>query len=67
MVINIGALKSGDLRGLEGDIEAASRRAATRRHVKVIIEAALLTDQEKRRPLQAPTRASARCRLPGSA
>jgi deoxyribose-phosphate aldolase len=48
MVINVGALKSGDLRVVEHDIEAV---AATCRECgalsKVIIEAALLTDDEK--------------------
>jgi deoxyribose-phosphate aldolase len=48
MVINVGALKSGDLRTLERDIEAV---ATTCREggvlSKVIIEAALLTDDEK--------------------
>jgi len=48
MVINIGALKSGDLRLVERDIEAIT---APCRDVgalsKVIIEAALLTDEEK--------------------
>lgn len=48
MVINIGALKSGDLRVVERDIEAVTvpcREAAALS--KVIIEAALLTDDEK--------------------
>jgi deoxyribose-phosphate aldolase len=48
MVINIGALKSGDLRLVERDIEAvtaACREAGVLS--KVIIEAAYLTDQEK--------------------
>src|SRR6476646_255460 len=48
MVINIGALKSGDLRTVERDI--ASVTAACRDGgalSKVIIEAALLTDDEK--------------------
>jgi deoxyribose-phosphate aldolase len=48
MVINVGALKSGDLRVVERDIEAVAwpcREASTTS--KVIIEAALLTDQEK--------------------
>jgi len=48
MVINIGALKSGDLRLVERDIEAVTvpcREAAVLS--KVIIEAALLTDDEK--------------------
>jgi len=48
MVINIGALKSGDVRVVERDIEAV---ASTCRECgvlsKVIIEAALLTDEEK--------------------
>jgi len=48
MVINVGALKSGDLRVVERDIEAV---ASTCRECgalsKVIIEAALLTDDEK--------------------
>ncbi len=48
MVINIGALKSGDVRTVQRDIEAvtdACRAAAV--VSKVIIETALLTDEEK--------------------
>jgi deoxyribose-phosphate aldolase len=48
MVINIGALKSGDVRVVERDIEAVAapcREAGALS--KVIIEAALLTDDEK--------------------
>jgi len=48
MVINIGALKSGDLRTVEKDIEAVTgpcRGAGALS--KVIIEAAYLTDEEK--------------------
>jgi deoxyribose-phosphate aldolase len=48
MVINVGALKSGDLRIVERDIEAVvapCREAGVLS--KVIIEAALLTDEEK--------------------
>ena len=48
MVVNIGALKSGDLRTVERDIEAVvdpCRQACV--VSKVIIEAALLTDDEK--------------------
>jgi deoxyribose-phosphate aldolase len=48
MVINIGALKSGELRVVERDIEAVTvpcREAGALS--KVIIEAALLTDDEK--------------------
>jgi deoxyribose-phosphate aldolase len=48
MVINVGALKSGDVRLVEKDIDAV---ASVCRHTgvisKVIIEAALLTDEEK--------------------
>jgi deoxyribose-phosphate aldolase len=48
MVINIGALKSGDARTVEKDIEAVTGpcRAAGATS-KVIIEAAYLTDEEK--------------------
>jgi deoxyribose-phosphate aldolase len=48
MVLNIGALKSGDLRLVEQDIEAVTT-PCREHHVisKVIIEAALLTDEEK--------------------
>lgn len=48
MVINVGALKSGDLRVVERDIEAVTtpcRQCGVLS--KVIIEAALLTDDEK--------------------
>jgi deoxyribose-phosphate aldolase len=48
MVINVGALKSGDLRAVERDIEAVvapCREAGV--GSKVIIEAALLTEDEK--------------------
>jgi deoxyribose-phosphate aldolase len=48
MVINIGALKSGDLRTVERDIEAVVDPCRQAGAVsKVIIEAALLTDDEK--------------------
>jgi deoxyribose-phosphate aldolase len=48
MVINVGALKSGDLRVVECDIEAvASPCREAGALSKVIIEAALLTDAEK--------------------
>ncbi len=48
MVINIGALKSGDLRLVERDIEAVSAPCREAGAVsKVIIEAALLNDDEK--------------------
>lgn len=48
MVINVGALKSGDLRLVEQDIESVVRPCHECRVItKVIIEAALLTDEEK--------------------
>jgi deoxyribose-phosphate aldolase len=48
MVINIGALKSGDLRVVERDIEAVTAPCRDCGVLsKVIIEAALLTDDEK--------------------
>jgi deoxyribose-phosphate aldolase len=48
MVINVGALKSGDLRLVERDIEAVTMPCRDAGAVsKVIIEAALLTDDEK--------------------
>jgi deoxyribose-phosphate aldolase len=48
MVINIGALKSADLRTVERDIEAVTGPCRScGRLSKVIIEAALLTDDEK--------------------
>jgi len=48
MVINVGALKSGDLRTVERDIEAVTSSCREAGALsKVIIEAALLTDEEK--------------------
>jgi deoxyribose-phosphate aldolase len=48
MVINVGALKSGDLRTVERDIEAVAMPCRESGALsKVIIEAALLTDEEK--------------------
>ena len=48
MVINVGALKSGDLRMVEQDIEAVTTPCREGGALsKVIIEAALLTDEEK--------------------
>jgi deoxyribose-phosphate aldolase len=48
MVINVGALKSGDLRLVERDIEAVTAPCREGAAIsKVIIEAALLTDEEK--------------------
>ena len=48
MVINVGALKSGDLRTVERDIEAVTAPCRDCGVLsKVIIEAAFLTDEEK--------------------
>src|SRR5688500_5105908 len=48
MVINVGALKSGDLRLVEQDIEAVTGPCRQAGAIsKVIIEAALLSDEEK--------------------
>ena len=48
MVINVGALKSGDLRAVERDIEAVTAPCRSCGALsKVIIEAVLLTDDEK--------------------
>jgi len=46
MVLNVGALKSGDLALVEHDIRSVVR-AAGRKIVKVILETCLLTDEEK--------------------
>lgn len=48
MVINIGALKSGDLAAVKNDIEAVVNAAKGQALVKVIIETSLLTDDEKK-------------------
>lgn len=48
MVINIGALRSGDDELVKRDIQAVVQAAEGKALVKVIIETALLTDTEKR-------------------
>jgi deoxyribose-phosphate aldolase len=47
MVINIGALKSGDFNAVEKDILSVLRACRSTTVMKVIIEACLLTDDEK--------------------
>lgn len=47
MVINIGALKSGNNDQVRKDIEAVVKAAKDQAIVKVIIETSLLTDEEK--------------------
>jgi deoxyribose-phosphate aldolase len=48
MVMNLGSLKSGDLAFARNDIRGVVAACGARTIVKVIIEAALLTDDEKR-------------------
>src|ERR671916_229220 len=60
MVINIGALKSGDDCAVEDDIRAVAQVAHEYDAIcKVIIETALLTDDEKVRACQAAKKAGA--------
>ena len=47
MVINVGALKSGDIKTVEDDIRAIREAAKGSTVLKVIIETCLLTDDEK--------------------
>lgn len=47
MVINVGALKSGDLKLVEEDIRSVLRACRSTTVTKVIIETCLLTDDEK--------------------
>lgn len=47
MVVNIGAIKSGDSELVKNDIKAVVDAAKGKAIVKVIIEASLLTDEEK--------------------
>ncbi len=58
MVINIGALKAGDNQAVEADIRAVVE-AANGTLTKVIIEACLLTDEEKVRACQLAQKAGA--------
>lgn len=48
MVINVTALKSGDLEGVKRDIQAVVNAAQKQAIVKVILETASLTEEEKR-------------------
>ncbi|MDX9848277.1 MAG: deoxyribose-phosphate aldolase [Tenuifilaceae bacterium] len=47
MVLNIGALKSGDLKLVEDDIRAVKRACRSTTVLKVILETSMLSDQEK--------------------
>ncbi|EST89354.1 deoxyribose-phosphate aldolase [Vagococcus lutrae] len=59
MVINVGALKSGDEQTVLEDIKAVVDAAAGKTLVKVIIETALLTDEEKVKACQLAVEAGA--------
>jgi deoxyribose-phosphate aldolase len=47
MVINIGALKSGDIKTVEEDIRAVRRACTGKTTLKVILETGILDDAEK--------------------
>lgn len=59
MVINIGALKSGDYDFVEQDIRSVVEAAKGKALVKVIIETSLLTDEEKEKACELATKAGA--------
>ena len=59
MVINVGALKDGNFDLVRSDIEAVVVAAANKALVKVIIETALLTDDEKKKACQLAMEAGA--------
>lgn len=59
MVLNVGALKSGDLAGVEKDIRAVVESVGPRAIVKVILETAYLTTEEKVEACRAAKRAGA--------
>jgi deoxyribose-phosphate aldolase len=47
MVLNIGALKSGDFKAVQEDISAVRKKGEKHVLLKVIIETCLLTEEEK--------------------
>ena len=59
MVMNVGALKSGDIKTVEEDIRWVLRACRQNTILKVIIENALLTDEEKVLACQIAKRAGA--------
>lgn len=59
MVINIGALKSGQFQRVEEDIQAVVSDVKGQALVKVIIEACLLTDKEKVKACELAVKAGA--------
>ncbi|WP_409274059.1 deoxyribose-phosphate aldolase [Neobacillus sp. SCS-31] len=59
MVINIGALKDGDVDLVERDIRSVVEAAKGKALTKVIIETALLTDEEKEKACELAVKAGA--------
>lgn len=59
MVINIGALKSGDTKLVEDDIRAVVEAAKGKALTKVIIETSLLTEEEKVTAIELSVKAGA--------
>ncbi|KUP06032.1 deoxyribose-phosphate aldolase [Bacillus coahuilensis p1.1.43] len=59
MVVNIGAIKSGDWELVERDINAVTAAAKGKALSKVIIETCLLTDEEKVKACELSVRAGA--------
>lgn len=59
MVVNVGAVKEGKWAYVESDIEAVVKAIDGRAKLKVIIEACLLTDEEKKLACQAAVSAGA--------
>ncbi len=59
MVLNIGAMKSGDIKAVEQDIQAVRLEANSPIILKVIIETCLLTDEEKIRACEIAKNAGA--------
>ncbi|MCK8817834.1 deoxyribose-phosphate aldolase [Natroniella sulfidigena] len=59
MVINIGALKSGDWEVVQEDIKAVVEAAQDKALVKVIIETCYLTEEEKKKACQVAKEAGA--------
>ncbi len=59
MVLNIGAMKSGDIKAVEQDIQAVRLEANSPIILKVIIETCLLTDDEKIRACEIAKNAGA--------
>ena len=59
MVLNIGALKGGDLKTVEADIRTVRQATADPAVLKVIIETCLLTDTEKIRACEIAKHAGA--------